>query len=187
MTDSTCSRVSQMGLSQTSRAPASLEAAHEQRDADHDQQARQRHLPEQAVVRPRQVEDGFEEYEPDHKDQKRDDDERATLLDEALIAVAHTLQEQADADATRRDERPNINPARPVARAVLIGEHQADHGQDAARDGRASAQAHEPDDKERQPRDDDEQGPSIGAQVDVDKSDQKEEQADNDEDEDGKR
>ena len=81
--------------------------------------------------------------------------------------VPQRLQIHPEPHSARHDERPRKGPGRPVARAVLVCEHEPEHGDDAAWDGGDGANTRESDDEQREARDDDEKRPAVLGQIDA--------------------
>ena len=95
---------------------------------------------------------------------------------------AQALQEQPEPGAARHDQGPRVGPARPVAGGVLRGEDEPGDRHDASRHQRAGAEADEPDDQQREPRDDHVKRPAVAAEVDLEQTHDQKEASDDDQD-----
>ncbi|MFN8517123.1 MAG: hypothetical protein U0841_32050 [Chloroflexia bacterium] len=117
---------------------------------------------EEAAAEDEELEAGAEDGEEGQADQHQ----ALAFAHHGGDAVAVPGDLEADADGGR-DQRPAIGPGLEAAGEVLDEEHQADGGDDAARDGEAAraATADEHAGEEEHARADDEEGPAVASGV----------------------
>src|SRR2546425_2294455 len=117
------------------------------------------------------ADDAFEEGDAQKEQDERDADQARPDADIAGAPGSQPIEDHAEADRARDDERPRVGPTLVVVGGVLDQQDQARHRDDAAEDGEALAdgaprgECHEEDEEAGG---DDEERPAVVTDVDPD-------------------
>src|SRR5207245_1141191 len=115
------------------------------------------------------ADDAFEEGGAQEEQDERDADQARPGADVAGAAGGQPVQDHAQADRPRDDERPGVGPTLVVVGGVLDQQDQARHRDDAAEDGEALANGAprgERDEEDQDAGGDDEERPAVVTDVD---------------------
>ncbi len=115
------------------------------------------------------ADDAFEEGGAQEEQDERDADQARPGADVAWATGGQPIQDHAQADRPRDDERPRVSPTLVVVRGVLDQQDEARHRDDAAEDGEALADGAprgERDEEDQDAGGDDEERPAVVTDVD---------------------
>src|SRR2546425_1987572 len=117
------------------------------------------------------ADDAFEEGDPQEAQDERDADQARPGADIARAAGGQPIEDHAEADRARDDERPRVGPTLVVVGGVLDEQDQARHRDDAAKDGEALADGAPGGERYEEDEDaggDDDERPAVVTDVDPD-------------------
>src|SRR5256885_4768027 len=170
-------------------AAARGEIEHEHESAQGNDERSQDDAPGVVELVAAKADDAFEEGGAQEEQDERDADQARPGADVAWAAGGQPVQDHAQADRPRHDERPGVGPTLKVVGGVLDQQDQARHRDDAAEDGEAladGAPGGERDEEDQDAGGGDEERPAVVTDVDPhelarqqDRPDQDEQPAEN--------